>query len=178
MVWPRASRALRCDIDPEVGWEHHDAAAAQAFACFRRLSSANSVSPATARSAASRSCGDLQRKRLATPVRYDMGDVVAIDHHRRCAKPAEAARFERVQPFDKARCAIRLMGCTICNTSLRPAAPPASRRRAARWDCRGGGPWVAPIFGAPPKPVDPILVAVELLPARRSACAPMKRSQA
>src|SRR5580700_3749565 len=39
-----------------------------------------------------------------------MGNVVAMDHYWRQRETGRGCEIERVQPFDKARCAIRLMG--------------------------------------------------------------------
>ena len=97
-------------VDAEVGGEHHDAAVAQAVGCLRRLSPAEI---GVARDSAQGGFAFLLRTASQqvghAPFGDDMADIVAMDHHRRQREARGSGEVERVQPFDKARCAVRLM---------------------------------------------------------------------
>ena len=101
----------------------------------------NSVSPATARNAASRSCGDRQRRRLATPHSVmTWVTIVTIDHHRWQHEAGIGRDVEDVQPFDEAWRAVRLtrlhhlhdkLASAHAGTRLLPGTQPCWRVMAA-----------------------------------------------
>ena len=111
----------------------------------------------------------------------DMGDVVAVDHHRRQREARRRSEVERVQLFDKARCAIRLTGLHHLHHEL------ASAQALARFLARAqpgrtvvaAAAWVRAHVRRAAEAGDPVPCGVELLPCA-SICnvPPMKRSQA
>ena len=148
------------DVDPEIGWPHHDPASAQIAGHLRRLSASKvGVAGDGAQRAFALLCRTAEQEICDTFFGDDVGDVVAVDHHRRQRQSRGCREINRVQPLHEARRAVRLPGLDHLQHEL--AAPAAVAGLLARaqpgWTGMAAPSCVRTHVGRAAKTGDPIL---------------------